>query len=171
MMERHGWDMGVDYKFMYRTIVRHLRSSKGKDKCYDAVLLIQLRNGSRISEAVRAFKKFVLTRKREVRVKVSKKRRYEERLMVIPNEITEEMADECSYLSLLDDGILIDRLRKHATNKFGVNTHSLRYAFITYLARQGVNPLIIAKTIHHARLDNLLNYIQVKESEDLLREL
>jgi hypothetical protein len=53
-----GWDKGVDYEYAYSKILRHLVKSRYPAKCYDAVLLVQLRNGAKISEAVKAFKQF-----------------------------------------------------------------------------------------------------------------
>ncbi len=50
------WDKGVDFEYMYSLLLRNVssRSRPLKSRCYDSVLLIQLRNGARISEAVRA---------------------------------------------------------------------------------------------------------------------
>lgn len=52
-----------------------------------------------------------------------------------------------------------------------VNAHSLRYAFITYLLKQGVNPTIVARVTGHTKLDFILHYTQAKEAERVLREL
>jgi site-specific recombinase XerD len=52
-----------------------------------------------------------------------------------------------------------------------INTHSLRYAYITYLLRQNVNPAIVSKIIKHSRLDTLLHYVQEKVGESVLREM
>ncbi len=82
------WDRGVDYTFMWYKLVDLIKSSKTTNlqKCYLIVSLIQLRNGSRISEAVRAFLKWLRTGKNEVEVLVSKKRGEVYRLMIIPSE-------------------------------------------------------------------------------------
>jgi len=42
------------------------------------------------------------------------------------------------------------RLRVHSRYTYGFNTHSLRYALITYLLSQGVSPSIIAKITKHS---------------------
>ncbi|MCS7109171.1 MAG: hypothetical protein NZ911_07260, partial [Sulfolobales archaeon] len=71
-----GWDKGVDYTTLYNLIMKHKENSKElREKCYDSILLIQLRNGSRISEAVRAYVEFLKSRKHEVEITVSKKKR------------------------------------------------------------------------------------------------
>jgi hypothetical protein len=75
---RH-WDRGLDYESTYNYLVRHmnrmLKLHKFTAVCYDAILLTQLRNGLRVSEAVRAFKEFISTKSIEVTVTVSKKKR------------------------------------------------------------------------------------------------
>jgi hypothetical protein len=84
-----GWDRGVDYEFAYHTLLSLIKSSSTTDtqKCYLVIALIQLRNGSRVSEAARAFKTWLATGRSEVEVEVSKRKRSEKRLMVIPREV------------------------------------------------------------------------------------
>jgi len=48
---RRGWDSGLDFEEAYRRILNHMLSSRSP---YDVVLLVQLRNGSRVGEAVEA---------------------------------------------------------------------------------------------------------------------
>ena len=81
-----AWDLGLDYDMAYRRLLAHIRGGRG-NPCYDAILLIQLRNGSRVSEAVRAFKEFVRRRSVEAVVRVSKRRDGATRLMVLPREL------------------------------------------------------------------------------------
>jgi hypothetical protein len=75
---RH-WDRGLDYESTYDYLLRHLKKmlklKKYTAACYDSILLIQLRNGLRISESIRAFKEFINTKSIEVTVTVSKKKR------------------------------------------------------------------------------------------------
>jgi len=74
------WDKGLDYDSAYTMLLRKVNSVKNsKTKCYFIIALIQLRNGSRISEAIRAFKEWVKTSKTELYVRVSKKKREETR--------------------------------------------------------------------------------------------
>ena len=53
-----SWDLGLDYKQVYRMILakvkEHISKRAFASYCYACVLLIQLRNGSRVSEAVNA---------------------------------------------------------------------------------------------------------------------
>jgi hypothetical protein len=57
-----SWDYGVEYERAYRELVNLLQvENKGFTKCYASIAFIALRNGSRIGEAVEAFKEFLKT--------------------------------------------------------------------------------------------------------------
>jgi integrase len=159
----------VDFEVAYRRILRHMHGARFPSKCYDAILLIQLRNGLRISEAVRAFLQFLRTRGVELEVQLSKKRRPEARLVVIPKELLDVNLSECRSLLEEPEEVISKRMRRYCIETFGFNTHSLRYAFITYLLRQGVNPSIVAKITRHSKLDFILRYTQEKAAEEILR--
>ena len=165
-----SWDKGIDYLATYELLLRNIKKLHPPSKCYLIVALIQLRNGARISEAVRSFKRWLLTGNQELHIDVSKKKKPEARLIIIPSEIL-EYRSECLELSTLGDRELRDRVRWALRYYLRLNTHSLRYAYITYLLREGVNPAIVSKVIRHSRIDTLIRYIQVKESERVLREI
>jgi integrase len=168
------WDKGVDYEYAYKKILNHFLKYNYKiSSCYDAILLIQLRNGLRISEAVRSFKEFLRTKRTEFEIPVSKKKKPELRLVVIPKELIlyDHYLSICRDLLELDDKTLVNRLKVYCRYTYNFNTHSLRYAFITYLLRQGVNPAIISKITRHSKLDFILSYTQEKSAQDILRSL
>jgi integrase len=165
------WDKGIDFETMYSRLLRKISSVKSnKTKCYLIIALVQLRNGSRISEAIRAFKEWVRTSKTELYVRVSKKKREELRLVVIPSEVLQYRL-LCVDLLDVSDRALRERVRAALYYHLKINTHSLRYAFITYLLRSGVNPAIVSKIVKHSRLDTLLTYVQERAGEDVLRGL
>jgi integrase len=165
------WDKGVEYEAMYHALLRKIHTAKNiKTKCYLVVALIQLRNGARISEAIRAFKEWVKTSKTELYVRVSKKKRVDERLMIIPPEV-EQYRLMCVDLLGVDERALRERVRATLYYYFKINTHSLRYSFITYLLKLGVNPALVSKVIRHSRLDTLMHYVQTKESDNILRKM
>ena len=142
--------------------------------CYDAILLTQLRNGSRVSEAVRSFREFLTTRSIEVSVRVSKRRDNAQRLMVIPRELINTNninIDICKELLIFNDKRLIDRVKHYAKRVYDFNTHSLRYAFITHLLKQGVNPAVVSKITGHKNLGYILTYTQEKVGVEILRNL
>jgi integrase len=166
-----GWDRGVDYEFAYNKILRHMAKAKYPGRCYDAILLVQLRNGARISEAVKAFKHFLTSKSIEFEVEVSKKKRVEHRKIVVPRELLSVELGPCMELLSIEDKRLVSRLKVYSRYTYGFNTHSLRYAFITHLLRHGVSPSIIAKITKHSRLDYILTYTQEKTAEEILRKL
>ena len=165
------WDKGLDYETTYTRLIRKINSVKrDTTRCYLIIALIQLRNGARISEAIRAFKEWIKSNKTELYVRVSKKKRDELRLMVIPEEVLQYRL-QCVDLLSLNDKVLRERVRATLHYYFKINTHSLRYAFITYLLKSGVNPALVGKVIRHSRLDTLMHYVQVKEADSLLRKM
>jgi site-specific recombinase XerD len=162
------WDRGLDYDYIKNKLERTLKNPKNdKQYAYTTILYTQLLNGTRISEAVRAVQEFAKTGKRELNIKLSKKKREEKRLIIIPDNIQRE---KCLWIGDENEEALTERVKAYAKYKYGINTHSLRYAFITHLLKQNVNPSIIAKITHHSKLDFILTYTQEKEAEKTLRE-
>ena len=169
---KHGWDSGLDYNETYQRILSHLNRTR---KPQDVVLLIQLRNGSRVGEAVEALRQFCETGKTEVYVKVEKHKDLgDQRLMVLPEELRRGqgrvlLEAACSWLTGV--GNPKDAVISYCRRAYGFNSHSLRYAFITYMLSKGVNPSIVAKVTGHRSLEHILRYTETKTAEGLLREL
>lgn len=165
---RRGWDSCVDYREAYAEILGHLRRTGHP---WDVVLLVQLRNGSRIGEAIEAVRQLCESKAVAVRVRIEKHKGNDTRLMVLPEELRgpegrERLRQACLRLSRL-------RAPKHAIavycrKAFGFNTHSLRYAFITHLLSRGVNPSFIAKITGHRNLSYILHYTEMRKAEDIL---
>jgi len=153
----------VDYREAYSQILGHLRRTGHP---WDVVLLVQLRNGSRIGEAIEAVRQFCETKAVAVRVRIEKHKGNDTRLIVLPEELRERLRQACLRLSRL-------RAPKHAIavycrKAYGFNTHSLRYAYITYLLSRGVNPSFIAKITGHRNLSYILHYTEMRKAEDIL---
>jgi integrase len=168
---RRGWDACLDYREAYSEILGHLYKTGHP---WDLVLLIQLRNGSRIGEAIEAAKAFCGTKATSVRVRIEKHKEGDTRLMVLPEELRgkegrELLAKACLRLSRVK-APRVD-IADYAKKTFGFNTHALRYAFITYLLKRGVSPSIIAKITGHRSLDHILHYTEMKTAEDILSSL
>ncbi len=94
--------------------------------------------------------------------------------MVIPEELRKGqgrvlLEQACAWLSGTEKPK--EAIKSYCRRTYGFNTHSLRYAFITYLARKGVAPQIIAKITGHRDLSHILTYTERKTAEDLLRDL
>ncbi len=168
---RRGWDACLDYKEAYSQILGHLYRTGHP---WDVILLIQLRNGSRIGEAIEAAKAFCETKAASVRVRIEKHKEGDTRLMVLPEELRnkegrELLAKACLRLEKVK-APRVD-IADYAKKTFGFNTHALRYAFITYLLKRGVSPSIVAKITGHRSLDHILHYTEMKTAEDILASL
>jgi site-specific recombinase XerD len=165
---RRGWDACVDYKEAYSEILGHLYRTGHP---WDVVLLVQLRNGSRIGEAIEAVRQFCETKATAVRVRIEKHKEGDTRLMALPEELRgkegrEYLAQACLRLVKVKNPKSAIKVYCKAT--YGFNTHSLRYAFITYLLSKGVNPSLVAKLTGHKNLSYILHYTELKTAEDIL---
>lgn len=169
----HTWDMSVDFKKAKEALLSIYKEAYGKNlteaEVYAAILLIQLTNGMRVKEAVRAFKVFVEGRGKDREFYIQAQKGGNQRYVVIHDDI--KFKPSYSFVLTVDDKRLEDRVRKFAAGKLGINTHSLRYAFITHLAKLGYSPSIIAKITGHKRLDRIVQYTESKEAVEILRRL
>ena len=148
----------MDYRQVYRLLLskikEHLARRAFASYCYACVFLIQLRNGSRVSE---------------VYVRVRKRRDGYERLMVLPEEL--KIQDIAVCRETLSRGNTTLRVKVYAKKVLGINTHSLRYARITHMLRNNMSPSIVAKITGHKKQDYILTYTQVKTAEEALRDI
>lgn len=138
--------------------------------------MVQLRNGSRIGEAIEAVKEFCNAKGRadSVRVRVEKHAKGDTRLMVLPEELRGAqgrgyLRQACLRLSRVK-APRVD-IADYCRKAYGFNTHALRYAFITYMLKRGVSPSIVAKITGHASLDYILHYMELKTAENILSGL
>ena len=156
--------------------------------CYLLIAMIQLKNGSRISEACRAFQKFFMSGEvdKKVTVKIAKsegvkynnktkkkiihKARY--RQMKFPPWFKEKIFYELRNSKLVLPLIKSDRLEKRVLdfllNHFNCNTHSLRYACINYLlTEKKIEMATVAKFVGHTNVSQLVTYTQNKQVEKI----
>jgi len=161
------WDKGLDFAKTRQKLCDMLsqasRACAGGELDYRytylAAMCTQLENGSRVGEAVGALRAFAATGERRQYVLVEKRRDKQHRLVTIPPYIQRELVDPSACV--------IYRIKNFAS-RLGMNTHSLRYAWITSMASRGVNPAIIASITGHKSLNMLLHYIQARQGEELL---
>ncbi len=91
------------------------------------------------------------------------------RFFIIPDVVRNRLAYK-SILTISDEN-LEARIRMFALKYLKSNTHSLRYALISYLAKNAVDPAIIAKVTGHKKLDRIVQYTQTKDAVEILRKL
>jgi integrase len=199
-----GFDRSIDYEKMKGKLIRALRriyhNWKHKDHSpnenskllnkmiYLIIAIIQLRNGSRISEACKAFKKFVEkgNHREKVIIKISKsdglkynnktkkkdlhKARF--RKMIYPDWIRNDITEIVLHADHTKRWIQSDRLEKRVLDyllkNFSCNTHSLRYACINYLLNDQEIPMpTVAKFVGHINVNQLVTYTQNKNVDKI----
>jgi len=164
-----GWDRGVDFEAAKARLESRLsRAKSDTEYAYLAILLVQLLNGARVSEACEAVQIYARTAETRVRVKVRKQKSPAERLIVIPRGID---LRRVAWVADVDLERLVERVKFYARTRLGLNTHSLRYAFITHMAKRGVSAQLIAKMTGHKTLSHILHYTQKIEAEKILEEI
>jgi len=165
------WDYSVDFLEAKKTLTSAYKQLFDMNlmpyEAYVAILLIQLVNGSRIGEAIRAFKTFVESGQREFQLQAEKHGNM--KFFIIPDVVKNRQ----SYRIILTipNNKLANRIRMFALKYLKCNTHSLRYALISFLAKNGTDPAIIAKITGHKKLDRIVQYTQLKDAVEIQRKL
>ncbi|MEM2377602.1 MAG: tyrosine-type recombinase/integrase [Candidatus Korarchaeum sp.] len=171
---RGTWDRGIEFNLLRKRLFRLYRKLREradspkyrKRLALCMVLILQLRNGCRVSEAVEGLKKMAQAGERRAVVRVRKSKDDRLRIIVLPKFIGDH-----DLRTLRDEiaGITEDQVKSFARYNLGLNTHTLRYAFITHLAiEKGVQPNVIAKITGHKNLDHLITYTQKVKAEEIL---
>ena len=153
----------VDFEKTKKKLEKLIKNTKRiKTKVALQILLIQLVNGARISEAYEAYYVWVREpRKREVQVRTRKKKKQDFRLIVVPKTIEP-----------INVKVHLNSVKRVCRNKLGVNTHSLRYAYITYLGAKHKLPYqIISKITHHSKPELVEHYTLKLIAEQIQRSL
>jgi site-specific recombinase XerC len=198
-----GFDRGVDFLDMKQKLIDKLATLYDKlnleesekcqaiicnQICYIMIAIIQLRNGSRICEAVNAFIKFVNGTSTDTRVvvKIAKsdgakydrktkkmikhKPRYRE--ICFPDWIDQDIFEEIKSLHgekiIEKKDKLMQRVRDFMLKYFECNTHSLRYSFINHmLYTEKRNMVDVAKFVGHSTVNQLVTYCQTKNTNQI----
>lgn len=168
------WDKNIDLDVFYETAkkeIQKLLPPENKKEYarlgYWVILVIQATNGLRISEAVDGFKKWLKEGDRFPSVKVRKKRNVEEYVTIkIPKIVKDEYRGFLEDYMFIDESKIVNRVKKFASVN-GINTHSLRYAWITKKLKEGANPAIVAKAVRHSSVNMIMRYVQKMKADEL----
>lgn len=206
-----GFDRGIDYipiknkfiskykqlkeKYIPEGVICYSNLKLARKMIYLTIAMIQLRNGSRISEAVEAFKKFYekddfltyqivkIAKSESIKYKPDgtkfiTKARY--RKMMFPYKWISpickcdkdhdyyELYKSFRVFSKRDSKKLKKGVLDFLLNNFYCNTHSLRYAFINYCIYELKRPLPdIAKFVGHSDVTQLTRYTQLKNTDKI----
>lgn len=159
------WDRNLEFKSVKAHLEWRMKRAKNP-KTYSclAALYIQLHNASRVSESVDALNQFIATGGREQTVRVRKKKVKENKPPETRKIIIPELIDRTRCVPRTPLQVAV-----FAQKRLGINTHSLRYAPITYWSlEKRIPPQILAKITHHSSLDTLVKYIQQKMADRFL---
>ena len=175
------WDRYLDpdatrarlLKLMAEDEARASRSVRARRRLAKlCVLLTQLDNASRVSEAHEAFRTWLERGRpledRRVRIRVRKQRKKPERRII---KIPIEAAEAAIRADLKPEDVGTPHAIMCLAQRLGMNTHSLRYAGITKMALSGLTDAIIGKITGHKKLDMIRTYIQRLKAEELLDEM
>jgi integrase len=200
-----GNDRGVSFEDMKNKFINHINKLYINYKkphtifekkilvhklCYMMIAIIQLRNGSRISEAISAFKQYVSGIKidEKVIVKIAKSegkqysrnqkkmidKKIRHRKMVfatwIPINIFYRLMKTKReiMITMLKGKRVEGRVFDYMNMNFDSNTHSLRYACINYLLTEKKLPMpTVAKYVGHINTNELVRYTQNKEVDKI----
>jgi len=180
-----SWDQGLRFEEVNKRIVEDLKQERLKRDyakalgkpynkhsriAYDCTLLVQLRNGARIGEAVQAVFQFLDNEQREQNVKAEKHRAKEVyRTIMVPGEVKKA---DLQAIEGKDPNKVREAIKVYAIRHLGFNTHSLRYAFITHLAADEKQPVnLVARITEHSNLNMLTRYVEKSKARDILRSI
>ena len=124
---------------------------------YLALTIVMLANGLRIREALRAIIRFYETGERRIVLKAEKDGNY--RVVVIPGFIEREDVGHI-YKEFIKHGEkkMKDRVEFWLSSVFGVNPHSIRYAYIRYHVLGGKPIEAIARALGLKKVRNIEEY-------------
>jgi len=132
---------------------------------YTSILLTQIENGSRISEAVEAVLNFKDNSERVQKVRARKRKKNNKGkdvdvLIKIPSAVKKQ------YL-MLDYPFekTLNGVKMFAVRYYKTNTHSLRYSWIAKMGREGVPTNLISKAIRHTNIQTIENYTAEDEAD------
>jgi len=155
-------DFQEAFKKIFKALRDHIEDKKYNKALKDFILLVQLANGMRISEAIEATKKIIENETYELQLEALKGG--EARIVRVPPQVPKNWI---SKLKKADKWPSKDAVIMYCKRTFGVNTHALRHSFITYMAKKGIPPQLIARMTGHKKLDMILRYTSKAKAEEV----
>jgi hypothetical protein len=132
---------------------------------YTSILLTQIENGSRISEAVESILDFKESSERVQKIRARKRKKNNrgkdvDVLIKIPSAVKKQ------YL-MLDYPFekTLNGVKMFAVRYYRINTHSLRYSWIAKMGREGMPTNLISKAIRHTNIQTIENYTAEDEAD------
>lgn len=178
--EKVVWDKGLEFHKTYHYLLeKFAETDKLPKQIWIATAITQLKNGSRAGESVYAIVKWAETGEEILSVPIEK-RKNAYRQMNMPKICKKDLREK--YLQWFkeknvstNDPQSIKKLTKQykvaMITQHKINTHSLRYCFVTYMLNQGVESALISKVIGHASTQHLIKYVQERKANEILNKI
>jgi hypothetical protein len=160
---------------------------------YLITFITQLRNGCRIWEAINAMVNYTLNLDKInwenpiINIRIEKRKDGATRKIILPKCINEQDIQKVKHVFLnikkeideqptTQDKLktkekIIKRFGAWLYKNYGINSHSLRYAYITHLGTKNIPAQVLAKVSGHKNINHLEHYTQSKIGEIILREI
>ncbi|MDK2946620.1 tyrosine-type recombinase/integrase [Methanothermococcus thermolithotrophicus] len=171
-----------------------LYKKQKKKYAYLLTFLLQLRNGCRIWEAITGMITLCINLDEInwndrviVKVRTQKRKDGELRDLILPKcvnkndiELVKEefikIMEEVSSSETIEEKKktrlkIVNRLGTWLSKNYGINSHSFRYAYITYLGEQGIPSQVLAKITKHQNINYIEKYTQSKLGSEILKNL
>ncbi|MEE9215766.1 MAG: hypothetical protein V3U54_13505 [Thermodesulfobacteriota bacterium] len=169
----HTWSKGLDYDSEVERLQALVAAHNGKPKGYFAILLTQLVQSLRISEAVDALMKWAKAKKNTdlVQIRVRKRKDVYWRDVYIPKSILDNSRSIKRILNKFEfSDNLVGRVRKFASYHL-YNSHALRHAGITKQGDMGIPDQVIAVGTGHKKVEHIRIYTQREAARKVLKEM
>ena len=175
------WDKNLEYDDVEKSLKAEIKKLvmekgyyKGKGKkmpsrsgirlAYYGILYTHLINGSRISEAVDGVMNFRIDKKREQWVEARKRRKNKKnKLINIPTNIKVGFFDalEDKNFKQIHNGIIL-----FTRNYLKINTHSLRYAWVSKQGKDNVPSNITSSYMRHTNPGMIERYTRDRDADE-----
>lgn len=134
---------------------------------YTSILLTQLENGARISEAVEAVLSFKDNSERVQKIR-ARKRKKNNKGKNVDVVIKIPTAVKRDYLDLdFSSAEILSAVKMFAQRHYSINTHSLRYSWVAKMGREGIPANLVSKAIRHTNIQTIENYTAEDEADEI----
>jgi len=169
----HNWGKQLDFDQEIERLQTLIAANKGKQKAYYAILLTQLSQSCRISEAVDALTQWAKNKKNVdlVEIRVRKRKDTYWRDIFIPKSIKNESKSLKRIINKFQfSDNLVDNIIHFAIYHL-YNTHALRYAGITQQGEMKIPDQVIAAGTGHKKLEHIRRYTEKMAARKVLQEM
>ena len=174
MSSSHTWSKDLDYQTEIEVLKKLvIEESRILQKAYYAILLTQLSQSMRLSEAVDAMLKWAKEPKEviNVQVKTRKRKSVYWRDVYIPKTVLDNSGPIKRGLNQLEYSAKLVNTIGHFVRYHLYNSHALRHAAITHQGEMNIPAQVIAKGTGHVRAEQVSTYTQRTAIVKVLKDM